>query len=239
MARIKHVHAIKPQRFPRATASGFAIQQSERQRAKASKSARKQKPKACKSTRKQKPERLISTKKQTEVQKSNETKSPKVNGQQISKLCQERFLVDGRYRFVYDLFKTVKELKSPRFDDEDLPILERFFIFFEKYHKEKVQNYVRDQRGNFSRFIKKFIGEDVDMEAFHTCLKKFENKYKPDDYSETGFVCYCSAIAYVGIHFVEKGNHRAWENAFMYVFNLLCDALDKSTFKNDLSESSW
>ncbi|GBO10450.1 hypothetical protein AVEN_51946-1 [Araneus ventricosus] len=100
-----------------------------------------------------------------------------------------RDIFDSKYRFALDIVMEVRKwlLGLSRWKLPDI----RYNLFTDE-HKKAIKRYEFSQEENFISAIKKNTNGIFDNNTFTLCLERFKETYKPEQYSEIGFVCYCS-----------------------------------------------
>ncbi|GBN11525.1 hypothetical protein AVEN_137792-1 [Araneus ventricosus] len=144
-----------------------------------------------------------------------------------------RDIFDSKYRFALDIVMEVRKwlLGLSRWKLPDI----RYNLFTDE-HKKAIKRYEFSQEENFISAIKKNTNGIFDNNTFTLCLERFKETYKPEQYSELGFVSYCSAIAFLGVYFSEKsGTKFGIDEAIDTIISLLSDILSRGS----LGQSSW
>ncbi|GBM50616.1 hypothetical protein AVEN_70249-1 [Araneus ventricosus] len=145
---------------------------------------------------------------------------------------------DDKYRFAYDLVKTVVEMQGKALPNVEFPDPGNFLFTAE--HKHKMEEFFPKEGPQLADLMKRFTckdgNEDYSDKSFVECMDQIIKDYKPERYTEEGFILLCCRIAYVASFYFKKISSS---NATLLAINRI-HAMIKDVFsRGTLSQSSW
>ncbi|KAF8787544.1 hypothetical protein HNY73_009127 [Argiope bruennichi] len=145
---------------------------------------------------------------------------------------------DDKYRFAYDLVKTATELVGLEEQKRKLPNPTNFL--FTKQHKDIMIKLFTTEGLELSDLIKMFTyknrNPDYSDKNFLSCMGYVIEEYKPETYTEEGFILLCSRIAYVAASYLAE---RCRSHATLLAVNRIHEMVKDVYSRGTLSQSYW
>ncbi|KAF8787541.1 hypothetical protein HNY73_009124 [Argiope bruennichi] len=147
---------------------------------------------------------------------------------------------DDKYRFAYDVVKTVVQWENKiTLSDLELPTHSNFH--FTDVHSDNVLDFLQQNEKELKKLVSEFTKERQDWnyndDNYIHCKCKIVEEYKPERYAEKEFVRLCAGIAYVAFG---RQSLQQKPNALIATVNELHAWINETLVPGGtLQDSSW